>query len=416
MNQESSSNENSNNAQALDSSPIVYEHDILATKESGLNYHFGKPIKTSTNFSKQNLKRSETHEITLFPPVWKYSLSSLFNSEIKATEIEPHSAGLTIKIPQPSRPTLILKEYNYLQSFIEHPNNFHQRTPSEEKDTIVRSKSNDSSFKHPDIHQKRKTGPKRKYMEPVRLHSPRRKFPNRPYVPYDEIIGYADDIPYDHFGSRENRKKIENENPNNKIRELLNKIQSINQFSHEEEEKEISRKFEIVKKNPINILIVNKNEYAKNDLSIEKLPIIQIDKNLFKTVILPSPFVKSPPFHIFLHRILNHELKASKEIYQTTLQILRCWKRKRAFAKSDIKKYSTFAQMVAVVWPDLYQSNLEKNTEILDVKNMIENYHQLFLMMEEIELKYYSELSNISFNPNSLISFNYHPSMIFDLN
>lgn len=421
MNQFGSSNENNSSIQSMGSSPVTNESDILATKDKSLNHPFAKPIKTFTNFSNRFGRRPEIREISLNQPNVNYPITDLFNSGYKATEIKKGDNGndLQINNPQPLPPTLIFKEYDIYQSYLKTPGNFHQnshqKNQSEEKESIVRSKSGEIPLKILDIPQKKKPGSKRKIMEPVLLNSSRHKFPNRPYVPYDEIIGYVDDIQYDHFGSREDRKSIENENPNNKIIELMNKIQSIAQHKYEKEEKEISRKFEIVTKNPIDILIINQKKFTNNDQNVTKPQKIQINNNIFKTVILPAPIIRSLPYHAFLWHILKNESEISKKIFKTTSKIMSSWNRLKAFKTSDISKYSTFIQLANEIWPRIYQeTERDKYPEHIDIKSAIEKYHKLFLIMEAIDMNYYSELSNISFNPHSLITFNYNPSMIFD--
>ena len=285
MNHQESSNENHMHLPELLSSPVICPSDIIATNERNLNYPFGNQIKTNTNLPLKKQKRPEIRDIALFTPKVNYPITSLFNSGSKATEIDnsQNIKEIKIKIPQPEQPTLILKEYIIYQNFLMNEGSVHHKPilSTEEKEPIVRSKSGDFSLRPMEIAPKKKSSSKRKYMEPVRLHSPKHKFPNRPYAPYDEIIGYVDDVPYDHFGFREDRKNVENDDPNSKIIELMNRIQSITLHSHEEEEKEISRKFEIVNENPVNILLINQKKLTNNDQRFEELPKIFLIQSFY---------------------------------------------------------------------------------------------------------------------------------------
>lgn len=422
MSQQETSNRNdNNNMQSIDSSPIPYESSIYATKDKPLNYNFSKPVQTCTNASKRFVERTSYREFSLFSIQRPPTSINFLNSDIKASEINnaQQNSQIIFKIPQPEQPTLILKEYNILQSYLKTTgnSNIHQNQIEnlDERETISRSKSGEVVFRPPEAQHKKKPGPKKKLMEPVRLYSSRHKFPNKPYAPYEEIIGYVDGYPYDHFGFREERSKVENEDPNEKIVELMNKIQKIANHKYDEREKIINQKFRQVEKNPTEILIINENKLEYNDKNSKNLPSIQINKDMFKTVILPAPVIRNPPNHIFLRRILKKELNISKKIYQTASKLMMCWKSLKTFQKSDISKYTTFNQLAAESWPKLYHATMkEVNHEKVDVRKMIDRYHRLFVSIEEIELMYYSELLHIVYDPNSLVSFNYNPKAIFD--
>ncbi|OHT12352.1 hypothetical protein TRFO_17828 [Tritrichomonas foetus] len=246
-----------------------------------------------------------------------------------------------------------------------------------------------------------KRGARRKNYHTVTLHSNKDKFPRRPYLPYDEIIGYTSGDHYAHFGSRKDRDKYFSLDSTNCISNFLNQITEISKKDYISSEKAL-----MISNKNVNLLF-KIGFLENNDKDQTELQNIPIDHHFFVKIPLAMPFIKSLPYHVRLQMIVKNNLFNFKKVYRMISKIYNRSLSSKALRESNIFSFTSFGKYAAETWPFYYNDRKVYHKEEIDVNFFLINFEKSQKMMEIAELNYYSAILNIMYNSDFLLEINY---------